>query len=484
MTTAGIYDSQPELNGLLSLLSQLAQYFVANEAKISRHVCKSSIERLSVIERFSLQRLTVTMCLSRCTGSKEVVPLAGSVGSQHMCELSSSICPNCKYADVSVLLERFTPDSSDDLEGDLVNTRNQNLSNVELVDASTPAEDHTANLHVRKHSLFNEASANLTASRAPVRDTTEPGPYQGENISADYSCRSSFRKGRRSSLRSSTWNAIRGVITRSGKRPSYKEPSPSTNTEQPATGLLEEVISSPIPDVSMELSSRRASVLSDEAERIQPPRAAVYSSSEIHTDYDETGSDVIDYDEPDDEPDDDQNDEPDDDLDDDMPEDDGSHHLIHEILRGTNFETCSITLSHQLGRILKECSVDHSHFLRDVDESCLPNGGGFTNAFYKMHKRREKRDLCKIYQRFECLNLYRLAVGLDYHTGREWKWSAVDDLAEEIQIQYPHELFAKDKVKTRLKKHVRMGRRYNIWAEHLGNLGYLIALPLQVTPTE
>jgi hypothetical protein len=71
---------------------------------------------------------------------------------------------------------------------------------------------------------------------------------------------------------------------------------------------------------------------------------------------------------------------------------------------------------------LKECSSDYSHFLRNVDESCLPSGGSFSGAVYKMHQREKKTDLCKIYQRFECLNLYRLAVSLGYHTSTKWAW--------------------------------------------------------------
>ncbi|KAJ5249413.1 hypothetical protein N7524_011729 [Penicillium chrysogenum] len=400
-------------------------------------------------------------------------------------------------------------------ERNLANERSHNSPNVAFVDTATLLEEDTAHSHTREQSLHNEASASETASREAV-NTTEPDPHQGKSIPAKTSCRELFLEGTGSSPGKSTWGAPCEISPLSVRCSNNRESSPCTlyeTTEGLLSGALfepsllderrgslidvtsqdspltppsvaeqspsaspEEVISSPAADVLPEPLSHRAENF------IQSSRATICSYGQVQTDHhdepedNKAGDDGTEEDEP-------EGDEPgDDEPEDDEPGDDESHHTVSEILRGTNFETCSVALPQQLRRILKECSPDYSHCLRIFDESSLPSGGSFSGAFYKMHQREKKTVLCKIYQRFECLNLYRLAVSLGYHTGAKWAWSAVDDLAKEIQMQYPLESFGK--LKTRLRNIVYMGRRYNIWAEHLGNFGYLIALPLRITPTE
>ncbi|KAJ5416230.1 hypothetical protein N7465_004925 [Penicillium sp. CMV-2018d] len=530
----GGHETRPELNEILCLLSQLARHFEANETKFTSRDCKSLLGCLPEIERTSLQRLTVLLCLNRCTGPG-VVPVAWSVISQDKCCLSSTVYPNSEAAAVSVSIDIFTPDSTDDRERDLLNETSHNSPNIAFVDTATLSEENTAHSHTREQSLNNEASASVTASREAV-NPTEPDPHQVKSIPAKPSCRELSLEVTGSSPGKSTWEAPLEISSLSVRCSNNRESSPSTvyeTTEGLSSGAFlepsllderygslidatsqdshltppsvaeqstptspEEVISSPAADVSQEPPSHRA------ANFIQSSRATIDSYGEVQTDHDdkagddepeedETVEDEPEEDEPEeDEPEEDEpeEDEPEEDEaeegepEDDEPGDDESHHTVSEVLRGTNFETCSVALPQQLRRILKECSADYSHFLRNVDESCLPSGGSFSGAFYKIHKREKKTDLYNIYQRFECLNLYRLAVSLGYHTGTKWAWSAVDDLAKEIQTQYPLESFGR--LKTRLRNIVYMGRRYNIWAKHLGNFGYLIALPLRITPTE
>ncbi|KAJ5249443.1 hypothetical protein N7524_011759 [Penicillium chrysogenum] len=235
----GGHETRPELNEILCLLSQLARHFEANKTKFTSRDCKSLLGCLPEIERTSLQRLTVLLCLNRCTGPG-VVPVAGSVISQDKCCLSCTVYSNSEGAAVSASIDRFTPDSTDDRERNLVNERSHNSPNVAFVDTATLLEEDTAHLHTREQSLHNEASASETASREAV-NTTEPDPHQGKSIPAKSSCRELFLEGTGSSPGKSTWGAPCEISRLSVRCSNNRESSPSTlyeTTEGLSSGAL------------------------------------------------------------------------------------------------------------------------------------------------------------------------------------------------------------------------------------------------------
>lgn len=101
-------------------------------------------------------------------------------------------------------------------------------------------------------------------------------------------------------------------------------------------------------------------------------------------------------------------------------------------------------------------------------------------AIGRLEQRESEVDVNRIKSRFEKLNMFRSAVDHNYHTGNKWYKDGSSLLVEVIQRQYPS---VDEKNKTdakRLEAAIQEGRNYDMWAEFLGDDGYLAALPLDV----
>ncbi|KAE8155575.1 hypothetical protein BDV40DRAFT_283430 [Aspergillus tamarii] len=101
-------------------------------------------------------------------------------------------------------------------------------------------------------------------------------------------------------------------------------------------------------------------------------------------------------------------------------------------------------------------------------------------AIGRLEQRESEVEVNRIKSRLEKLNMFRSAVDHNYHTGNKWYKDGSSLLVEVIQRQYPS---VDEKNKTdakRLEAAIQEGRNYDMWAEFLGDDGYLAALPLDV----
>ncbi|GMG38229.1 unnamed protein product [Aspergillus oryzae] len=101
-------------------------------------------------------------------------------------------------------------------------------------------------------------------------------------------------------------------------------------------------------------------------------------------------------------------------------------------------------------------------------------------AIGRLEQRESEVEVNRIKSRFEKLNMFRSAVDHNYHTGNKWYKDGSSLLVEVIQRQYPS-VDEKNKIDAkRLEAAIQEGRNYDMWAEFLGDDGYLAALPLDV----
>lgn len=107
--------------------------------------------------------------------------------------------------------------------------------------------------------------------------------------------------------------------------------------------------------------------------------------------------------------------------------------------------------------------------------------GDLAGAFHELYieDKGESAERLSLYRRFQFRNLYLMAVKLEYHTGDRWCRNATSELAKEIKTHY--QKLSLENIEGYLDDYVRLGQRYNMWAEKLGGPGYLLALPLDNT---
>jgi hypothetical protein len=154
------------------------------------------------------------------------------------------------------------------------------------------------------------------------------------------------------------------------------------------------------------------------------------------------------------------------------------------LLRDTNFSHCAVKPPPSVNDVLIRCIENPHHFFTAVTQGSIPNKGGFSDAFCRVYKRQQREHILRIHRRFDLYNLYALAVELGYHTGKKWKWGALNKLPGEILSNHSSLDLKEGEIKEYLKHYVHIGRGYGRWIQHFGDPGYLIALPLNVTETE
>ncbi|CAG8091625.1 unnamed protein product [Penicillium nalgiovense] len=166
--------------------------------------------------------------------------------------------------------------------------------------------------------------------------------------------------------------------------------------------------------------------------------------------------------------------------------DDGENTVDDEdvILRDTNFSRCAVKPPSSINDVLTQCIKNPHHFFTAVTRVSIPSKGGFPDAFCRVYKGQQRENILRIHRRFDLHNLYTLAVELGYHTGKKWKWGALNKVPGEILYNHPSLGLTEGKIKEHLIHYVRIGRGYGRWIEYFEDPGYLIALPLNVTETE
>ncbi|KAJ5827598.1 hypothetical protein N7447_004361 [Penicillium robsamsonii] len=153
-------------------------------------------------------------------------------------------------------------------------------------------------------------------------------------------------------------------------------------------------------------------------------------------------------------------------------------------LESTNFVKLQSIIPPYLRQLLIDCIDTPEYFFTLSEPHFTPVGGGVPDAFYRLYQRENCRDLVQIHRRFELRNLFLLVIARKYHTGNRWEWGALDDLSAEIKAQYPQLPTKTPAIRKYLEHYVGLGYAYDKWIQILGDPGYLIALPLQVTETE
>ncbi|KAJ6070562.1 hypothetical protein N7467_011881 [Penicillium canescens] len=157
-------------------------------------------------------------------------------------------------------------------------------------------------------------------------------------------------------------------------------------------------------------------------------------------------------------------------------------------LEDTSFANCPAHVSSKLSHIFARCIRNPQSFFSEICRDPIQITDGMPDVFFEIHDEKEnsgiRAELCALYRRFKLRNFYLLAVRLDYHTGERWCRNASSQLADEIKKKHPSRELGDSDLKKYLDEYVRLGQRYNRWAEELGGPGYLLALPLEITERE
>ncbi|KAG0158338.1 hypothetical protein PDIDSM_5851 [Penicillium digitatum] len=157
-------------------------------------------------------------------------------------------------------------------------------------------------------------------------------------------------------------------------------------------------------------------------------------------------------------------------------------------LGNTSFANSPILISSKFSDIFAECMQNPQTFFSEIGRDLTRATDDMPDVFFEIHDEDKntgiRAELCVLYRRFKLRNFYLLAVRLDYHTGERWCRNASSQLANEIRKKYPSRSLGDDDLKQCLDDYVRIGQKYNRWAEELGGPGYLLALPLEITERE
>lgn len=147
--------------------------------------------------------------------------------------------------------------------------------------------------------------------------------------------------------------------------------------------------------------------------------------------------------------------------------------------------TCSeIKLTPSTEKLLEKCKTNPAEFMRAITEAkiAFPAGQGWQAAMAAKKENTDMRELARIYQRFECYNIFTHVVEAQYHTGTHWIRDKRSELIKGLCHDFP-ERFQNQKAAGKCLHWVDQGCKYHEWAKiftGVEELGYLLALPVDI----
>lgn len=134
------------------------------------------------------------------------------------------------------------------------------------------------------------------------------------------------------------------------------------------------------------------------------------------------------------------------------------------------------------GDYLNHWIADYATFFDSISTDLVQHS--WATAYKKIRMNETVSEILTIRRRFQLRNLYLSVVNANYHTGKSWRHDGSLQLATNIKNEDSSIAETVEDIKKTLEIRIELGIGYNYWVSELGEPGYLILMPSNVSETE